>query len=597
MTRSAIQLGKRPVAWCLAVVIITSGCSGRAPDSEQGGRGAHPGAGPPARTEDTSSEATFPIKLEDATRETGITFVHTDGGSGRRYIVETVTAGLALFDYDGDADVDVYFLNGSRLQGNDADGPPPTNALYRNEGGWRFTDVTDEAGVGDTGYGLGVAVGDYDNDGDPDVYVNNYGPNVLYRNNGNGTFTDVTAAAGVGDGDKAGAGACFLDMDADGDLDLYVANYLKFSCELHVPRTLMGFPAYPAPYSYTPEPDTLYRNNGDGTFSDVSTESGVNAHKGTGMGMVCADFDRDADTDVFVLNDVAGNFLFRNDGTGKFEEVGLEAGVAYNFHGKDLGSMGVDCGDYDNDGWLDFFMTSYQEELPVLYRNLGDGSFEDVTVQNGAGTGALPHINWGTGFVDFDNDGDRDLFIACGHLQDNIDLYDDTTSFRVRNILLMNTGNGKFVNVSDRCGDGMSVKLSSRGAGFDDLDGDGDVDVVILNSRREPTILRNGTVNDNHWIRIRLRGVDGNRDGVGANVKVVAGDLAQVDEVHSGRGYQSHWGGRLHFGLGGRDRIDRIEVRWIGGGVDVLENVKADQTLTITEGSTRTTGEEGQNGA
>ncbi|OHB81720.1 MAG: hypothetical protein A2V98_22470 [Planctomycetes bacterium RBG_16_64_12] len=550
-----------------------------------GSHSGQPDSNSSGRTETEVPTLRSPIILRQVTNETGITFVHTDGSSGKHYIVETVTAGLALFDYDEDGDVDVYFLNGAPLLGTKVD-VPPRNALYRNEGGWKFTDVTEEAGVGDTGYGLGVAVGDYDNDQDPDVYVTNYGPNVLYRNNGDGTFSDVTKEAGVDDGHKVGAGACFFDMDQDGDLDLYVANYVKFTYETHVASTARGFPDYVGPFVYPAEPDTVYRNNGDGTFADVSTESGVDAHSGTGMGMVAADYDRDGDTDLFVLNDVAGNFLFKNDGRGHFDEVGLEAGVAYDYHGRDLGSMGGDCGDYDNDGWLDFFITSYQEELPVLYRNLGNGSFEDVTLQTGAGAGCLPYVNWGTGLVDFDNDGDRDIFVAQGHLLDNVELYDDTTAYHVRNVLLMNTGDGKFVDVSNESGDGMAVKLSSRGAAFDDLDNDGDIDVVVLNSRREPTILRNDSPSENHWIEIRLRGVNTNRDGVGAQVTVEAGDLSQVDEVHSGRGYQSHWGTRLHFGLGKRDRIDRIEVRWIGGGVDVLENVAVDRLLTITEGST-----------
>jgi hypothetical protein len=527
------------------------------------------------------------IQLRDVTRETGITFRHTDGSSGRRYIVETVTAGLALFDYDGDGDVDVYFLNGAPLLGTQVD-VPPRNALYRNEGAWKFTDVTHQAGLGDTGFGLGVAVGDYDNDGDPDVYVNNYGPNVLYRNNGDGTFADVTREAGVAAGDKVGAGACFLDMDKDGDLDLYVANYVKFSYQTHVARQVDGFPEYSGPLDYPPEPDILYRNNGDGTFADASIESGVGAHAATGMGMVCADYDNDGDTDVFIANDEVGNYLFENDGTGKFEEMGLMTGVAYSIDGHELGSMGVDCGDFDNDGWLDFFMTSYQRELPVLYRNLGDRFLEDVTLAAGAGVGSLPYVTWGNSLVDFDNDGDRDIFVACGHLQDNIHLWDDSSAYHVRNILLMNTGDGKFVDVSASSGDGLSVELSSRGAGFDDLDNDGDVDAVVLNSRREPTILRNETASGNHWIQLRIQGVSTNRDGVGARVTVVAGDLTQIDEVHSGRGYQSHYGTRLHFGLGKRDRVDRIEVRWIGGGTDLLEDVGVDQLLTIAEASTLT---------
>jgi hypothetical protein len=301
------------------------------------------------------------------------------------------------------------------------------------------------------------------------------------------------------------------------------------------------------------------------------------------MGMICGDFDNDRDTDVFIANDVWENYLFQNNGNGNFEEVGLMAGVAFDGAGQAQGSMGVDCGDYDNDGWLDFYLTNYQKEQAALYKNVGDGMFEDVSFTTGAGTGTLNNVTWGNGFVDFDNNGKRDIFIACGHLQDNIEQFDDATSYHQRNILLMNTGNGKFVDVSNQCGDGLKVKLSSRGAGFDDLDNDGDIDVVVLNSRREPTILRNDSDNENHWIQIRLQAVITNRDGVGARVKVVAGDLTQIDEVHSGRGYQSHYGNRLHFGLGKRDRIDWVEVRWIGGGVDVFRNIEVDQVLSITE--------------
>ena len=532
-----------------------------------------------------AAPAGSPIQLRDVTEQTGITFEHTDGGCGRRYIVETVSAGLALFDYDDDGDVDVYFLNGAPLLGTKVDAPP-TNALYRNDGRWRFTDVTNQAGVGDTGYGLGVTTGDYDNDGDQDLYLNNHGPNVMYRNNGDGTFSDATHQTGTQNGSQVGGGACFLDVDQDGDLDLYVANYLEFSYDTHVNVTIDGVPVYPGPNRYRPLPDTLYRNNGDGTFSDVSVESGIVAHAGWGMGLVACDYDNDGDTDVFIGNDVAENFFFENDGTGKFEEVGLVAGASYDLRGNPQGSMGVDCGDYNNDGWLDFYQTSYQGQYAVLYQNLGGGLLEDVTFLTGAGAGTTPNVTWGSGLVDFDNDGDRDLFIACGHLYDTVDRFDDTTSYLARNILLMNTGRGKFVDVSRDSGDGLSAKFSSRGAAFDDLDGDGDVDAVILNSRRKPTILRNESLSGNHWIQIRLRGVNTNSDGVGARVKVVAGDLVQFDEVHAGRGYQSHYGTRLHFGLAGHDRIDRVEVRWIGGKVDVLRDLTGDQLLTITEGAT-----------
>ena len=527
-----------------------------------------------------------PIMLRDVTAETGITFVHTDGSSGARYIVETVSAGLALFDYDGDGLIDIYFLNGAALRGATFE-TPPRNALYRNLGNWRFADVTEQAGVGDTGYGLGVAVGDYDNDGDLDIYLNNFGPNVLLRNNGDGTFTDVTEEAGVGDGDRVGAGAAFLDMDGDGDLDLFVARYLKFTYELHVPMRSKGFPVYANPRHYMPDSDALYRNNGDRTFTDVTEWSGIGAHAGWGMGVVCADFDDDGDTDIFVANDVAENFLYENDGTGRFEEVGLMVGAAYDLHGDEQGSMGVDCGDFDNDGRLDFHVTSYQRQLATLYRNLGDGMLEDVTLITGAGAGTLEHVTWGSSIVDLDNDGWRDIFIACGHLQDNVELHDDQSTYHARNLVLRNTGTGRFADVSRLAGDGLAVALSSRGAGFDDLDNDGRVDVVILNSRREPTVLRNESPGGGRWLQVTLRGTRTNRDGVGARVIVQAGDLTLVDEVHSGRGYQSHFGTRLYFGLGARERVDRLEVRWIGGGIDVHEGIAADQWVRVTEGEAR----------
>lgn len=533
-----------------------------------------------------TAELPSPILLRDVTRETGIDFVHTDGGSGRRYIIETVSAGLALFDYDGDGDVDIYFLNGAPLPGTQMDSPP-RNALYRNDGGWKFTEVTLEAGVGDTGYGLGVCVGDYNNDGYPDLYLNNSGPNVLYRNNGDGTFTDVTESAGVANDDQVGAGTCFLDIDGDGHLDLYVSNYIDFAYDKHQPRFVNGHPAYVGPMIYGPVPDTLFRNNGDGTFTDVSVESGVAAHSGTGMGMICADYDDDGDTDIIVGNDAMGNFVLRNDGTGRFEEVGLFAGLAYDLHGQGQGTMGVECGDYDNDGRLDFYMTSYQKQWAILYRNLGRGLFEDVTHLTGAGAGTLPHVTWGTGLVDFDNDGLRDIFVACGHLQDTVDLWDDSTSYQALNLVLANIGQGKFVDVSSQAGDGLAVKLSSRGAAFEDLDNDGDIDVVVLNSRREPTLLRNDSPNRNHWIQVRLRGTRSNRDGIGARIKVVAGDLSLVSEVHSGRGYQSHYGMHPHFGLGQQPQVDRLEVRWIGGGTDILENVPVNRVLEIIEGDHR----------
>jgi hypothetical protein len=530
----------------------------------------------------SAQSAESAIRFTEVTAQTGITFRHYDGSAGEHYIMETVSAGLALFDYDNDGDIDIYLLNGSALKGATYD-PPPINRLYRNDGNWKFTDVTEASRTGDRGFGLGVAVGDYDRDGHLDLYLNNYGPNVLYRNNGDGTFSDVTKKAKVDDGDYVGGGTAFLDIDKDGDLDLYSARYVDFSYSRNVINIVEGNRVYVPPTAYVYPHDALYRNDGDGTFTDVSEESGIAAHIGTAMGMICADYDNDGDTDIFVANDRLENFLYANDGTGRFEEVGLLAGVAYDFSARAQGSMGVACGDYDNDGLLDFYVTSYAKETATLYRNLGGGLFKDVTSATGAGVGTFINPTWGTGFVDFDNDGDRDLFVAVGHTHPNIEKWADSMSYWARNEVLMNTGDGKFVNVTDQSGDGLKVELSSRGAGFDDLDNDGDIDAVILNSRREVTILRNDTETENHWIQIRLKGVTSAPDGIGARVKVTRGDLVQIDEVHSGRSYQGHHGLRLHFGLGSHRKVDLIEVHWIGGKKDVLRNVAADQLITITE--------------
>jgi hypothetical protein len=526
------------------------------------------------------------ILLSDVTDQTGITFRHTDGGSGKYYIVEYMSAGLALFDYDSDGDIDIYFLNGAAVPGTKLNFVP-RNALYRNDGNWKFTDVTEQAGVGDAGHGMGVAVADYDNDGDPDIYVNNFGPNVLYRNNGDGTFTDVTQYAGVQNGHRVGAGASFVDIENDGDLDLFVGNYIKFSFEKHVPRTKQGLPYSGGPLDYPHETNTLYRNNGDGTFTDISVQSGIARHAAYAMGLVCSDYDSDGDQDILVGNDTGANFVFQNDGTGKFEEVGLLSGFAFDGSGNPQGTMGVDCADFDNDGLLDVHVTSYENELATLYKNMG-GFFEDVTMRTGAGMGTLGQVKWGNGLVDFDNDGDRDIFIANGYLNVNIDKITNVSALLGKDRLLANTGNGKFVDVTDQSGNGMQLELSGRGAGFDDLDNDGDIDVVILNSRDKPTLLRNDSPNNHHWIDLVLKGRYTNRDAVGVRVEVIAGDLTQVDEVRSGRGYQSHFGSRLHFGLGGRKRVDRIRVHWPAIGkrkahVDVVENVGIDRVLRIDE--------------
>jgi len=530
-----------------------------------------------------SDEPPCAIRMVDATDASGIDFRHHHGGAGKGYIVEGMAGGLALFDYDGDGMIDVYFLNGAPLKGTEVD-RPLHNALYRNNGDWTFSDVTEEAGVGDPGHGMGVAAADYDNDGDVDLFVNNFGPNVLYRNNGDRTFTNVADEVGVRGGNRVGAGVAFCDIEGDGDLDLFVANYVDFTYENHVPIVIQGQRFQAGPQYYRPVPDSLFRNDGDGTFNDISRESGIAAVAGPGMGVVCGDFDEDGDPDIFVCNDGEANFLFQNDGTGKFREAGLVAGVAYDFQGRKNSSMGVACGDYDNDGHLDLFVTDYQAEMPVMYRYLGGGLFEDATSTARISDDLFPHVHWGAGLVDFDNDGDRDLFIACGHF-DRIEQLDDRTSLELPNFLLMNTGDGRFTDVSNRCGDGLNVVASSRGAAFDDLDNDGDIDAVILNSHTRPTILRNDSTGGGHWLEVELRGTTSNASGVGARVRVVSDGRSQVAEVHSGRGYQSHYGTRLHFGLADQPHVDRIEVRWPTGKLEAFPATAADQRVELIEGS------------
>jgi hypothetical protein len=354
------------------------------------------------------------IWFDEVTESTGITFTHHDGSTGQKYLVESVSAGLALFDYDGDGFIDIYFVNGAPL--------PPTspdksimNRLYRNEGNWQFRDVTEQVGLGDSGFGLGVAAADYDNDGDMDLLLSNFGYDVFYRNNGDGTFSDHSVEAGIRGEFRVGAGVVWLDSEGDGDLDLFLATYTHFRLDQHVPRTIEGFPCYAGPLDYKPAPSILFENQGDGTFNDISTAAGIADHAGNGMGVIAADYDQDLDVDIFVLNDEMPNFLFENDGNGQFQEVGLMRGFAFSALGKPLGNMGVDCADYDNDGWSDLFVTTYSNEMPTLFRNR-HGMFEDATRPLSAGTATLPHVKWGTGFADFDLDGRRDLFIAQGHL-------------------------------------------------------------------------------------------------------------------------------------------------------------------------------------
>jgi hypothetical protein len=527
-----------------------------------------------------------PIHFRDATESAGIHFVHTDGSSGKRYIMETVASGLGLIDFDGDGYPDIYFLTGTPLSGATQPARQPTNALYRNNHNGTFTDVTVQSGVGIAGYSLGCAVADYDNDGHEDIFVTGYGRNWLLRNNGNGTFTDVTEKAGLANSSYPGcigAGCAFLDYDRDGHLDLYIGHYLKFDEAAARPWTLKNVPAYCNPRSFPPVASRLYHNNGDGTFSDASESSGIGRYKGYAMGVVCADFDGDGWPDIFVGNDVMENFLFHNKRDGTFEEIAVPAGVGYDQYGDPLGVMGANVGDFDGDGLPDIFVTKYQNQSNTLFRNLGNLHFQDVTVTTGAGIGSLPLVTWGCGLVDFDNDGVPELFAAAGHLQDTVEQYDKSTTYKQRSLLLQRRS-GRFVDVTAESGALKDLVESSRGAVFGDLNNDGKIDIVMLNARTRPALLINETATANHWVLLKLVGTRSNRSAVGAVARLTAGGHTQVDEVRSGRGYQSAEDLRLHFGLAAQTNIDRLEVRWPSGATNVWTNLSADRVLRLTEG-------------
>lgn len=522
-----------------------------------------------------------PFWFTGVTEKAGVEFHHYDGSSGRKYVMETTCSGVGVFDYDNDGYLDIYFPNGANLPGATLAVSPP-DRLYRNNGDMTFTDVTEEAGVGDRGYSYGCVAGDYDNDGDLDLYVVNYGPNVLYRNNGDGTFTDVTAAAGVGD-PRQGAAAAFFDLENDGDLDLYVTNYLVIDLNKHKPCQRDGIPVYCSQLDYRPEYDVLYRNNGDGTFTDISKEAGVTTPS-TGMSVVCTDYDNDGFQDIFVVNDGRPNFLYHNLGNGKLEEMGLYSGVAYDLNGAIQGNMGACFGDFNEDGWFDLLTTNYQHQMVALYQNLGNGLFQDVSRETKIGPHTIPQVTWGNGLYDFDNDSLLDIFISCGHLMDNVELYDKSTTYKEPNLIFHNQGDGTFKNVSERSGPGLRIRKSSRGAAFGDFDNDGDIDIVITNARDRADVLRNDSKNGNHWILIRTVGTQSNRFGVGARVSITLGKRTRISEVRSGGSYAGMNDLRVHFGLGAQTSIDQITVRWPSGREDVLPNIPADRIITLTEG-------------
>jgi len=525
------------------------------------------------------------VTFLDVAARAGITFRHDNASSAEKYLIETMGSGCGWIDYDQNGLLDLYLVNGAATRVYKPP-QPMRGALYRNNGDGGFTDVTAKAGVGAEGlFGMGVAVGDYDNDGFPDLFVLGYARCILYHNNGDGTFTDVTARAGVQNSGLWASSAAWFDYDNDGKLDLIIANYVDWSPErnFYCGDRGPGMRSYCHPDDFHGQPPTLYHNNGDGTFTDVSKSSGVGLKGGNGLGVVTFDYDNDGWQDIFIANDHMPNFLFHNNRDGTFREVGYQAGVAVSADGQFEAGMGTDAADTTGSGRLDLIVGHLDMQLARVYQNLGDQTFEDATLRSKLSYSTYHMSTFGARFMDYDNDGWRDLFLANGHVLDNIERYHADTKYAEPKMMFRNTGSGIFENVSDQLGSDFQLPRVSRGAAIGDFDNDGDLDILINNCGQTPQLLRNDGGNANHWLEILLIGTKSNRDGVGARVKVIAGDLVLYDQRKGGMSYQSAQDPRLHFGLGQGSNVDLIEILWPSGSTTKLANIKADQIIAVKE--------------
>ena len=534
---------------------------------------------------DKSLPASPSLVFEDVAAEAGLDFQHYSGSPEKQYILESMSGGVAWIDFDRDGWMDLYLVNGGRWEELVQGKRTVSNALYRNNGDGTFTDVTDKAGVGNRHWGMGVAAGDYDNDGWVDLFVCNYGPNTLYRNHRDGTFRDVTAEAGVGDGRWA-VSASFGDYDADGLLDLYVTNTVQFDYKDPDPMEChyRGITVQCGPLGMVGDSDILYRNSGDGTFSDVSEKAGVSdVTPSYGLGAIWSDYDNDGDLDLYVANDQMANFLFRNQGDGTFEETGLFAGAAFSDDGTAQGSMGVDFGDYDRDGLLDIYITHFSDDYNTLFRNLGQGRFRDMTRGAGLTFSSWPMVGWGTGFVDLDHDGWEDIFAANGHVFPQVDGYKIGTSFHQRSQVFRNLGKGKFQEVS--AGLDKLKSWSSRGVAFADYDNDGDIDIAVNNLDGVPWLLKNqkGSAAGN-WLMLSLEGTRTNRSAIGARVSLETAEGKQMREVRGGSSYESTHDFRVHFGLGRLETVKKLTVRWTDGTTQDFENLAVNRIYRLKEG-------------
>ncbi len=595
----------------LASIFLVStvvGQQGTHPDQEKKtelsqGMGVSTGAVHPAVKDSKSRPITAggfvdnaPIVFEDITRKAGLEkFHHRSGTPEKSSIIETPGSGVALLDYDNDGWLDIYLLNGSTLAAVKGKESPPRAMLFHNNHDGTFTDVTDKAGVGNERWGFGVAVGDYDNDGWPDIYVANYGKNRLYHNNHDGTFTDVAEKAGVTLGGWS-TGPTWGDYDHDGRLDLFVPGYVKFDAD-HPPIAgqgsippnfcqFRGVAVMCGPRGLPGERDHLFQNNGGGTFTDVSVKAGVSDPDGYyGLAAVFVDVDDDGWVDLLVANDSTPNYLYRNRHDGTFEDVSYGSGFALSEDGREQASMGIAVGDYNHDGKVDFFTTTFSDDYKTLYRNDGGGNFSDVTYGAGLADSTVPFLAWGTGFLDFDNDGWLDIFVVNGHVYPEVDRQDWGTTWAERPQLFRNLDGSKFREVPPATGSGLADVITGRGAAFGDLFNDGHIDVVINDVDSPPTLLRNVVKNGNHWLTLKLiGGPKSPRDAVGAKVFLTAAGVRQRADVFSGGSYGSSSDPRVHFGLGAATTVDKIEIDWPSGLKQQIAVPKVDRIVTVEEG-------------
>jgi hypothetical protein len=528
----------------------------------------------------------------DEAAKAGLTAKNTFGGvDTKKYIIETTGTGVAIFDYDNDGWPDIFVVNGTTLEPLPG-APAPTSHLYHNNHDGTFTDVTEKAGLADTGWGQGVCVGDYDNDGHEDLFVTYYGKNVLYHNNGNGTFTDVSNKAHVaGTGSAWSTGCAFLDYDRDGKLDIFVATYVDFNVKTapapgeRASCVWKGVPVMCGPRGLSWGKNILYHNNGDGTFEDVTTKAKIDQTNGHyGFSVSTFDFDDDGWTDIYVACDSTPSILYRNNHDGTFTDVAVTAGAAFNEDGKEQAGMGSTIGDYNGDGHLDIFKTNFSDDTATLYRNNGDGTFDDVTFSAGLGL-YTKYLGWGTMFLDVDNDGWPDLLLVNGHVYPEVDSQHLGSDYREPRILYHNRGNGTFEDISANAGPAITAVNSGRGLAVGDLWNDGRISAVISNMNAPVSLLVNQVKSPNHWIAFKTAGTKSNRDGIGAKIRMKVGDRVLVDEVRSGSSYDSNSDVRVHFGLAAATKLDWVEVRWPSGLREKFMNMQLDSMNTLQEGS------------